>query len=90
MLASDEGAEDTEPRDRRTESAAEDQLDEVERREAQEQSRPGERGEHERVVPERSRALREVDEIGEQVRRVGKEHQPQEEQRRGQWIYATA
>src|SRR5215217_4412410 len=55
-----------------------DRLHHVQRSKAEDESRPRDRGEHQRVVPERCRdRLVQVDEVRQQVRRVREKEQPE-------------
>ena len=59
-----------------------DRVDQVDGDEAEQHSRPRERGEHGAVEPERRPpACGEVDEVGEHVRRVRQEEQPRHPER---------
>ena len=68
-----ESDENAEPSNDVTEGTPKDQLNEVERGEAEKEPGPRERGQHQRVVPQWCGAFAQVDEVDEEVGRVWKE-----------------
>jgi len=86
-----ERADDDDPGAAAADRPARDQLDEVERREPEQERRPREGGQHQRVVPDRRRrALVQMDEVGQQVRRVREEEEPEDEQDPRERVEAAA